>query len=226
LLLTQIVPYPPDSGPKIKTYNVLRYLAARHEVHLAAFARSPEEQAHAQRLSTYCSSVTTVPLLRSRLRDAAYLARSVLTGRPFLIERDDLRAMRQIVAELCRRHNFDAIHADQLSMGQFALDAPVPLRVLDEHNAVWTIVRRAAARERWLGRRLPTELEWRKLRRYEGHLCHRFDRITVVSEDDRMALEDAAGGPFRSHVIPIAVDTDELAVLPRAPSARHVVSAA
>jgi polysaccharide biosynthesis protein PslH len=226
LLLTQVVPYPPDSGPKIKTYNVLRYLAARHRVHLVSFVRTAAEAANARALRAYCAGVTTVPLRRSRVRDVGYLARSVVSGRPFLIERDDVQAMRTTVSRLVREQTFDAAHADQLSMGQFAVDLPVPLRVLDEHNAVWTIVRRAAASEGRGPRRWLAELEWRKLRAYEGDLCRRFDWVTVVSAEDRAALARAAGSPFGAKVIPIAVDTREWDFAPPPPTARHVISLA
>ncbi len=226
LLLTQVVPYPLDSGPKIKTYNVLRYLAERHEVHLVSFARSSVEESSARALRAHCASVTTVPLRRSRARDLAYLARSLATGRPFLVERDDIRAMRRTIDDLHARRPFDAVHADQLSMAQYAVDLPVPLRVLDEHNAVWTIVRRAAEREAWGPHRVAAELEWRKLRAYEGQVCRRFDLVTVVSQEDRADLEEAVGGCFGATVIPIAVDTRALAFAPSDPSARHIVSVA
>lgn len=226
LLLTQVVPYPPDSGPKIKTYNVLRYLARRHDVHLVSFVRSAQEEANARALQPYCSTITTVPLRRSRARDVIALTRSMIRGRPFLIERDDLATMRGTVQRLLSEHRFDAVHADQLSMGQFALDLPVPLRVLDEHNAVWTIVRRAAGQERWGPIRLLAELEWRKLQAYEGELCRQFDRVTVVSPEDRLALQVAARDHFPAQVVPIAVDTRELTFVPRGAEAKHVLSVA
>jgi glycosyltransferase involved in cell wall biosynthesis len=225
LFLTQVVPYPPDSGPKIKTHSVLRYLAERHEVHLVSFVRSAAEEANAAALRGLVASVTTVPLRRSRLRDVAYLAQSLLVGRPFLVQRDDSRSMRRAIAGLLREGRFDAVHADQLTMAQFAVGLPIPLRVLDEHNAVWTIVKRAAERERGL-RRWLAELEWRKLRAYEGDVCRRFGWTTVVSEEDRAALREAAGADFPSLTIPIAVDTERLAFAPREPEARHVVSVA
>jgi hypothetical protein len=225
LFLTQIVPWPADSGPKIKTQNVLRYLAARHSIHLISFVRNEAEQTHAQSLKQVCETVTTVPLQRSRRRDAAAMARSLTNGRPFLVERDDSRAMRRAVADLLECRPVDAAHADQLTMAQFAVGLPVARRVLDEHNAVWTIVRRAAARERGV-RRLLAELEWRKLRAYEGGICRRFDWVTVVSAEDRRFLEEPAGTPLRAPVIPIAVDTEQLAVIPRTAAARHVLSVA
>ena len=45
LFLTQIIPYPPDAGPKVKTWHVLRYLVDRgHEVTLASFVRAEERE--------------------------------------------------------------------------------------------------------------------------------------------------------------------------------------
>jgi glycosyltransferase involved in cell wall biosynthesis len=226
ILLTQVVPNPPDSGPKIKTHNVLRYLAQQHEIHLVSFVRSEAEVANAHALGQYCQAgVTTVPIRRSRARDVTYLLRSLFTGRPFLVERDDSEVMRRVLSDLVSSSQYDAVHADQLSMAQFAVDLPVQVRVLDEHNAVWTIVRRAASRESWY-RRLPAELEWRKLKAYEGNVCRQFDHVTLVSEDDRRDLEQAAGSPFASTVIPIAVDTDQLAFEPRTTEAQHVLSVA
>jgi len=226
LLLTQVVPYPPDSGPKIKTHNVLRYLAQRHEVHLVSFVRGAAEEASAAALRRHCASVTTVPLSRSKVRDVLYLLRSLVSPTPFLILRDDSSAFREAVSRLLEAHRFDAVHADQLSMAQFAVGLPVPTRVLDEHNAVWTIVRRSARSELTGPKRLVAEVEWRKLRRYEGQVCRAFDRVTVVSEDDRRALAEAVGGNLTATVIPIAVDTQEASLLPRSAESRHVVSVA
>ena len=226
LLLTQVVPNPPDSGPKVKTHNVLRYLAGHHEVHLVSFVRSETEVAQARDLGRYCTTVTTVSLRRSRRKDAVALARSLITRRPFLVERDDSREMRDAIAELLRRFTFDAVHADQVSMAQFAADLPLKLRVLDEHNAVWTIVRRAASREAWGPYRLLAELEWRKLRGYEATVCRAFDLVTVVSAGDEADLRAVALTSFPVRVIPIAVDTVGLAYSARPPGARNVVSVA
>ena len=43
LVLTQVVVYPADAGPKVKTLQVLRYLAAQHEVIYCTFVRSEQE---------------------------------------------------------------------------------------------------------------------------------------------------------------------------------------
>jgi glycosyltransferase involved in cell wall biosynthesis len=226
LLLTQVVPYPLDSGPKIKTFHVLRYLAQRHELRLLSFARSDDEEAHAQTLRGVCAGVTTVRLRRSAISDAGYLTRSLLTGRPFLVERDDRRAMHEAARTLVDQHAVEAVHADQLTMAQFAVDLPLPLRVLDQHNAVWTIVRRAARRQGWRPQRVLAEIEWRKLRSYEGQICRSFDTVTVVSEADRVALEQSAQASLPVATIPITIDPQDLPFEERSPAARHILSVA
>ena len=52
LLLTQVLPYPPDSGPKVKTWNVIKYLARRHEVTLVSFVRG-DQSAEVRELARY-----------------------------------------------------------------------------------------------------------------------------------------------------------------------------
>jgi glycosyltransferase involved in cell wall biosynthesis len=229
LLLTLIVPNPPDSGPKIKTHYLLRYLASRHRVTLVCFTRNAREEADADALRAICAEVHTVPMRRSRVTDVLSFGRSLLSGQPWLIERDDSRAMRRTLAALVRAaadagRPFDLVHADQLNMAPFAENLGLP-RLLDQHNAVWTIFARMAQNERG-PKRLLLEREWRRLRRYEGRVCRAFEAVTVVSEEDRQALEEAMGAPRAMPVIPIAIDAVAQAPVPREPGARGVLSMA
>lgn len=229
LLLTQIVPYPPDSGPKVKTYYLLRYLAAHHRVTLVTFTRNEREEQDAAALRELCAEVHTVHLSRSRARDLATFVRSLATGRPWIIERDDNSAMHCLLAALVTQaaaagRPFDLVHADQLNMAQFAEPLRLP-RLLDQHNAVWTIFKRLAQQERGL-RRLLLNREWRLLKRYEGQVCRAFEAVTTVSAEDRNALNEAIGSPRDMPIIPIAVDADQEQPIPRARAARGILSLA
>jgi glycosyltransferase involved in cell wall biosynthesis len=203
LLLTLVVPNPPDSGPKIKTHYLLRYLAQHHEVTLVSFVRSAAEQAAARALEGLCRAVYTVPIRRSRVRDAGYLLTSLASARPFLMLRDESAAMRRLIRDLTQREQFDLVHADQLNMAQFGLGSGLPV-VLDEHNAVWTIFERLAKQQHGL-KRLLLEWEWRRLRHYEARACRASAAVIAVSGEDRAALLAAgAGEPIA--VMPIAVE--------------------
>src|SRR3990172_2825248 len=96
LLLTQVLPYPPDSGPKVKTWNVLKYLAEKNEVTLVSFVRG-DQSGETHELEKYCEKVYTIPIKRSFLLDIWFLGQSFLRRQPFLMLRDDRAAMRRLV---------------------------------------------------------------------------------------------------------------------------------
>ena len=194
LLLTQVLPYPPDSGPKVKTWNVLKYLAKRHEVTLVSFVRG-DQSAYVAHLRRYCRAVHTVPMKRSVVRDGLAMARSMLTGQPWMMVRDDRRAMRHLIDRLTAEQRFDVAHADQLNMGQYAQRAPNAFKILDAHNALWVLYRRlwetmSPGPRKWLLGR-----DWRLLKAYEGQLVREFDAVLAVTHNDKAALREAAGEP-------------------------------
>ena len=222
LLLTQVLPYPPDSGPKVKTWNVLKYLAQRHEITLVSFVRG--DQADDVRcLERYCRAIHTVPMERGVIRDGLAMARSLLTGQPWMMVRDDRAAMRQVIDCLVAEHSFDVAHADQLNMAQYAERVPGAFRVLDAHNALWLLYRRlwltmrAGPKKQLLGR------DWRLLKEYEGRVCGEFDAVLAVSDQDRQALQQATERPVDIGVIPIAIDTDEVQFVHRDAEPNHIL---
>jgi glycosyltransferase involved in cell wall biosynthesis len=247
LFLTQIVPYPPDSGPKVKTWHVLRHLVERgHRVTLASFIR-PEEEASIETLRELCHAVYTVPIHRSRPADLVYWLRGHVTGRPFLIERDDLSAMHELVQRILAAEAIDAIHADQLTMTQFALRASrgsdrfgqksisstraSPALIFDAHNAVWTIVERMRQNAPWFLKPV-LALETKRIKHYEGYIVRKFDHTLAVTETDRRALLEAASSNFNGSkpasieipVIPIAVDTGQLGPISRFPGSVNILT--
>lgn len=222
LLLTQVLPYPPDSGPKIKTYNVIKYLAQRHRVTLVSFVRG-DQSAHARYLERYCEAVHTVPMTRSAVQDAWYMGRSLLTGQPWMMVRDDRKTMRHLVDRLSAGQHFDVAHADQLNMAQYARRVPAAFKVLDAHNALWLLYKRLwltmkSGPKKWLLGR-----DWRLLKSYEGQMVREFDAVLAVSHEDKVALQEAAGESVDITVIPIAVDTDAVTVVEREAEPNHIL---
>lgn len=222
LLLTQVLPYPPDSGPKVKTWNVLKYLAQHHEVTLVSFARGDQSD-DVHHLEKHCDAVHTVPIKRGILRDLWYMALSFLTSQPFLMVRDDRAAMRQLVDRVASETRFDVVHADQLNMAQYAARVPGARKILDAHNALWLLYKRlwetmGFGPKKWLLGR-----DWRLFKRYEGQMCREFDAVLAVSQEDKAALEEAAGQSLDITVIPIAIDTDEVTPVARQLGADHIL---
>ena len=231
LYLSQLVPYPIDAGPKVRSYHVLQYLAsAGHDVTLVAFERpndQPEQLAHLRR---YCSDIYTIPIVRSRAKDLWHLGLSVLQNQPFLIARDHVAAMQALIASLVQEKQFDAIHADQLWMAQYALGARAylngqgakPMLLVDQHNAVHLIPQRLAESEENPLKRRVLEREARMMKRYESETCMQFDHVVWVTDEDRRIIEGVSPGSLDSVTIPICIDPEVKSELRRQPAPRRV----
>jgi glycosyltransferase involved in cell wall biosynthesis len=206
LMLTQVVVYPADAGPKIKTLQVLRHLAQRHEVVYCTFARGEDEVRGAEKLRDYCVRVETVPLRRSRVADARYLLESLLLGDSFLLRRDERAEMRRKVRQLLQEERIDVLHIDQLNMMRFVPSEWQGTVVLDEHNAVWQVVERLQKGASNPLLRLLLGREVRLVRKLEGQACRRAQVVLAVSEHDREALHEVAGASVPIEVVPITVD--------------------
>jgi glycosyltransferase involved in cell wall biosynthesis len=222
LLLTQVLPYPPDSGPKIKTWNVLKYLARQHQVTLVSFVRG-DQSSEVEHLRPYCEAIYTIPMKRGLIGDGLAMLRSLLSNQPWMMVRDDRRAMHQLLSRLASEKPFDIAHADQLNMAQYAQPISGAKKVLDAHNALWLLYKRLANTMRPGPKKWLLERDWRLLKTYEGNICREFDGVLAVSEEDKMALLEASGQTKPITVIPIAVDTHELQPVQRLPEANHIL---
>jgi glycosyltransferase involved in cell wall biosynthesis len=133
-----------------------------------------------------------------------------------LIARDNVDAMQQALQDLLASQCFDAIHADQLWMAQYALKAETILKgngansklVLDQHNAVYMIPKRLASSESSVIKRKLLEHEARIMKSYEIETCDRFDYVVWVTDEDRLALSQPLGKLVSDLIIPICVDPD------------------
>ncbi|MBI5564534.1 MAG: glycosyltransferase [Chloroflexi bacterium] len=223
LYLTQVLPYPLNTGAKVRQYYVLRYLSQCHEVTLVSFVRADDRADHIEHLRTFCAAVHTVPMTRSKWRDIRAGLRAVATGQPIVIMRDEIEPMQQLLARLTASERFDAVHADQVAMAQYALSATGQTlkRVLDLHNAMYLVTQRLADNEPNPIKRAIMQRETRALAKYEARLCARFDQVVFVTDDDRRAIESQLDrhrvriAADRFTTIPICSDTiDKAAVTP------------
>ena len=225
LFLSQVLPYPLDAGPKVRSYYVLRHLARRHRVTLATFVRDSDPPEALDHLRAMVTHLVPCPIRRSAWRNAAAISRSALSGEPVLITRDHVSQMSDLVQRLTAETPFDAIHADQLWMAPYALAAGAampgrharPRLILDQHNAVHLIPDRLAAGARNPLLRFGWRREARQMARYEAKTCLAFDQVVTVTEADRRALDQLylSGRRPAFVVIPICVDTQAVAARPR-----------
>ena len=215
LYLTQVLPYPLDTGARVRQYYVLRHLCQKHTVTLVSFVRHDDKPEHIAHLKEFCSAVYTVPMVRSRWRDGRAVIKGLVQRQPFIIVRDEIKPMQALLSRLMASEHFDVIHADQVSMAQYGLMGHGLRTVLDMHNALYLVVARMADNEPNPVKRLIAQREARVLARYEAELCHEFDKVVFVTDKDRSAIEarisefkvEVPDNRFRT--IPICVDPED-----------------
>jgi glycosyltransferase involved in cell wall biosynthesis len=212
LYLTQVLPYPLNTGARVRQYYVLRHICQHHDVTLVSFVRADDRPEHVAHLRSVCQAVHTVPMRRSRWRDGRAIIKGLSTAQPFVIVRDEIAEMQTTLDRLLGNGKFDLVHADQVSMAQYGLMGRDLRRVLDLHNAMYLVTERLADHEPHPLKRLITRREARALARYEAQLCGQYDQVVFVTDEDRHLIE-AQAAAYRVSVpadrfvtIPICVD--------------------
>jgi sugar transferase (PEP-CTERM/EpsH1 system associated) len=215
LFLTPDLPYPPHQGAAIRTLNLIKNLAPRHEIHLLSFVEEGDISGRIEALASCCASIVTVP---SPHRSTARRALSVLfSPHPDMALRLPSPEFSETLRVSLSRERFDFVQIEAIEMAQYGLAvkrmnvSSAPLVVFDDINAEYLLQKRALETDARQPTRWPAALysfiQWRKLQRYETHACQQLDRIVVVSEADAEALRKLLP-KLHCFVVPNGVDTD------------------
>lgn len=62
LYLCHRIPYPPNKGDKIRSYNILKFLSQYHQIHLGAFVDDPDDFRYEGAVAEFCASYCLLPL--------------------------------------------------------------------------------------------------------------------------------------------------------------------
>lgn len=106
--------------------------------------------------------------------------------------------------------SFTAVHADQVWMAPYALQARRIKRhlrtVLDQHNATFSLLRQLALADPNRVIRLLLKFEASRMRRFESDAVRRFDRVVWVSARDRKHFNGIDLKDCQNTEIPIGID--------------------
>src|SRR6266581_2212458 len=138
LFLSHRLPFPPDRGDRIRSYQMIRYLARRHRISLGAVVDEPPDEAHVQALRTFCASVDVgcVNRLERRLVAACYLPTTVPLTVPMFFS----RALKSAIERRMKIEKFDLIFIYCAAMAPYALrcsGVPKAIDFIDADSQKW-----------------------------------------------------------------------------------------
>lgn len=180
LFLVHRLPYPPNKGDKVRSYHLLRHLAARHEVLLGTFVDDPDDEAHVPTVRALCTELHAARLHPRRARVASLAG--LWREQPLTLAYYRDASLDAWVQRLRARRAVDAVVVFSSSMAQYAQGFHVPVLVdfVDVDSAKWTDYAAAHAWPMsWLYRR-----EGRQLLAYERAVAARADGSFFVTEKE------------------------------------------
>ncbi|MGE3275483.1 MAG: glycosyltransferase [Vicinamibacterales bacterium] len=219
---------PLDKGGKLRTWHLMKQLAARHEVTYLAFAAPDEPQAHIEGMHEVADRVEVVPRIeapKGSLRFYARAARHLADPLPYAVGQYRSAAYRRRIEQLLATETFDLVVADFLcSAVNLPKRLPCPV-VLFTHNVESEIWRRHAETAGSPLRRALYAAQYRRMLRYEAQALRDVDGILAVSDADRETFARLYDGVRAGdvHVVPTGVDTAYFAPEPAPAESRTLV---
>jgi sugar transferase (PEP-CTERM/EpsH1 system associated) len=200
---------PPDTGGKIRSYNILRELARRHSVTFFSFYGEHDHDQHPE-LKDIFDGLVCMPLkLPSAKSPAEMLSYGIhlFSPQPYGITKFCRPEVRRRVRALIEKENYDVIVCDFMAAARvIPWSSPIP-KVLFTHNVEATIWRRHyefSANPVW---KTISWLEWKKMEAAERRYLRLADHVLTVSESDRDAFASVAD-PAKLTAIPTGVDVE------------------
>ena len=206
LFVSWWLPYPPQSfGGAIRTYQILRHLASRHDVTLLAYGGSDalDDAAALSALGITVRLVPPPPTLTGSKR--VVQARSLLGIRSYDAGRLRSPAMQRAIDEVLAPAEHAAILVELSQMAHFRFP-PGPLLIVDEQNIEFELHRRLARVEPGFTRKAFNLIEAIKIRREEPRVWKRAGMCLVTSEREEAIVRGLAP-PTPTVVVSNGVDT-------------------
>lgn len=219
---------PLDKGGKLRTWHVMRHLAARHDVTYLSFADTTQTDADRAGMREVCSRLETVPRTdapKGTWRFYAGAAGYVIDPVPYAVAKYRSAAYRARLQQLLARDRFDVVVCDFLPPVVNLPDSlPCP-SILFTHNVEAEIWRRHVEQAGNRVAKQPLKQQWRRMLRFEAAALARFDLVLAVSEADARTFARLYPGSLDTpvHVVQTGVDTRYFTPADGDPSRTHMV---
>ncbi len=211
LYICHRIPYPPNKGDKIRSFNEVKYLAETHDLYLAFLVDDPADVKHVDPLREYCVDLAweQVDPRQQKIKAAPQL----LLGKPISLGYFYSQGLQRKIDEWAGAVDFDAVvcfsgpmaeyvfrsnafnqksgkaprlimdfcDVDSDKWGQYAVDAKFPMNIV-------------------------YGLEQKRLLTYEAKVNREFDHSVFVTDNEAQLFKELAPGASNMEVVGNGVD--------------------
>ncbi|MCK4622656.1 MAG: TIGR03087 family PEP-CTERM/XrtA system glycosyltransferase [Desulfuromonadales bacterium] len=226
LYLAHRIPYPPNKGDKIRSYNELKYLSQGHEVDLLSLVDEPDDLQYKEELEQLCNRVGLFPLnkLVSKVKGIASLA----TGGTISVGYFYQKKMQQEVDLWLQEETYDAIICFSSTMAEYVFRSKVFSSLSHSHRPKLVMDFCDVDSDKWIQyaaeAKFPMNsvyrLENRQLADYERRVYEAFDHTLLISAVEANLFREICPEHGKVTVIPNGVDYEYFDSRKCAPNSR------
>jgi len=189
LWISPKLPFPPESGDKLRQFNLIKRLSQRTEISLVAFVIKREEEEYVHYLRPYCTHVRTFysPNLSYARRILAVASHAV----PYYVWRYHSRNALEYIRTELGRFSPHVLQIEHTYMCEYALaisEAVRPPSVLTKHNLDADLAHQSFRLASSPISKMFWWLEWKKMSQYEPAVDKSMSALVVMSHQDRTRL--------------------------------------
>lgn len=192
LVIDEWLPWPLDSGKKIRSFNLMRHLAKEYEIYYQAYVNLPQEEEKVEVMKSHGIHVIPVEDVRTSkwtLRFYFEVIINMLSAKPFSTAYHIKDAFRKKMRETVAQLKPDLIHCEWTNLAPFLENYKNIPRVIAVHNVESDIWKRLATNGsnffvRFLGKQQAKKIEILERKWYQE-----VDHCIAVSQEDKQVIE-------------------------------------
>lgn len=215
LMLTPYLPFPLLSGGQIRTYNLLKKLAHKHDITLFALIKDESERRYQPELEKYCSKVQLFKR-SSKPFTLKNILKTAVSSYPFLVIRNHSPETIEAVRQELATGEYDLIHAETFYMMPHIPETQVPI-ILVEQTIEYLGYESFAARVKFPLIKPLLQKDIHKIKTWEQHYWRTCDKLIVMSQEDKEYITQEIGAPEKIDVVSNGVDAAWFAAKKRKP---------
>src|SRR5260221_1245113 len=205
LMLTPYLPYPLLSGGQIRTYNLLKKLAGRHEVTLFALIKEDSERQYLPDLEKYCKKVRLFKRSK-RPFTLQNIFHTAFSTYPFLVIRNHVPETTKAVKQELEHEHYDLIHAETFYMMPHIPKTNVPI-ILVEQTIEYLGYESFAEKVKKSLLRPILKIDIQKIKKWEEFYWKNCKKLITMSQEDKAFIRQTVPNS-KIAVVSNGVDVD------------------
>ena len=179
------IPFPPNKGEKIRTFNQIKYLSDKHDIFLCFLVDDKRDLAFVESLRDYCSNMefTYISSFFSKLRS---LVQSFFSPLPITVLCFRSKRLEKRLNRIFKEQQFDIVIASCSSVAQYIPNhiKPKVMDLIDVDSDKWSqYAQFAQFPKKWIYKR-----EAQRMKKYEQHLISTWEKCYVISPQEAQVV--------------------------------------